>query len=163
MSKHSEERFWSLPRAGRGDLRKFGVLLAAVGAVVAGVAWYRQVMPVASWALGIAGCFLALALVWPGVLRALHAAWMLLARTLGFINSHLLLAVVFYLVFTPMGLVMRLVGRDPLDRGGFRPTTRSCRPGAPPASPGDGSEEAGSYWKRRETSLLPRDHFERQF
>ena len=89
------------------------------------------------------------------------------ARALGYINSHLLLALVFYLLFTPVGLVMRLVRRDPLERGGFQPTAPSCRPGAGGAggqagqSPGDGA--AASLWHRREQTLLPRDHFEHQF
>lgn len=163
MNRQTGGRFWSLPAADRGDLRKFGLLLAAVGALVAGMAWYRQATPVALWAMGIAGCFLALALVWPSSLRPLHAVWMLLARVLGFINSHLLLALVFYLVFTPMGLVMRLLGRDPLNRRGFRPTAPSCRPGARVAPDGDGSAESDSGWKRRDTPLLPREHFEHQF
>jgi len=161
MSKHSEERFWSLPRAGRSELRKFGLLLATVGAIAAGVAWYREAVPAAHWALGIAACLLALALAWPSSLRPLHKVWMLLARTLGFVNSHLLLALVFYLVFTPTGMVMRLSGRDALERRGFRPTARSCRPGAEPT--GDGSGESGSLWKQREAQLPPREHFERQF
>jgi len=163
MNRPSAERFWSAPAADRGDLRKFGLLLAAVGAVVAGVAWYRHALPTAFWAMGIAGCFLVPALVWPPALRPLHAVWMLVARALGFVNSHLLLALVFYLLFTPMGLVMRLLGRDPLERRGFRPTAQSCRPGASSAPGSDGSAEPGSYWKQRDTPLLPRDHFERQF
>ena len=160
---HRQAGFWSLPAADRGDLRRFGLLLAAVGAMVAGVAWYRHALPAAFWAIGIAGCSLALALVWPPALRPLHAGWMLVARALGFVNSHLLLALVFYLVFTPVGLAMRLLGRDPLERRGFRPTAKSCRPGASVAPGGDESAQPGSYWKQRGTPLFPREHFERQF
>lgn len=46
--------------------------------------------------------------------RWLLAGWSILTRPLGWLVSHLLLALVFYLVITPLGLVRRLLHRDPL-------------------------------------------------
>jgi len=71
---------------------------------------------------------------------------MVIGGFLGFVNSHILLALVFYLLFTPMGLVMRLFRRDPLDRSFPSP-----------------SDSPASYWIRRESPQLPREHYERQF
>jgi len=48
--------------------------------------------------------------------RRLYVGWLLAFLPLGWTVSHLLLAVVYYLVITPIGLVMRLAGRDPLQR-----------------------------------------------
>jgi len=48
--------------------------------------------------------------------RYLYVGLTLLTFPIGFILSHVLLAIVFYLVITPVGLVMRLLGRDPLQR-----------------------------------------------
>ena len=42
--------------------------------------------------------------------------WMRLAGALGWLNSRVLLTAIFAVVFTPFGLVMRMTGRDPLDR-----------------------------------------------
>ncbi|MFP6592931.1 MAG: hypothetical protein VCE12_20690, partial [Candidatus Latescibacterota bacterium] len=63
---------------------------------------------------------------------------------------HLLLAVVFYLMFTPIGLVMRLLGRDPL---GDRDFGRARQIAA----------DGGSLWQRREKAQLSLHHYERQF
>ena len=62
---------------------------------------------------------------------------------IGLVNTHLLLGLVFYTLFTGIGLTMRLFGRDPLDR--------KIDP------------DATSYWQRRDPSLLVREHFRRQF
>jgi hypothetical protein len=63
-------------------------------------------------ALIIAGLFL------PATARAFHVVWMRLAHALGWANSRILLALLFYLVMTPVGLVQRLAGRDALCRRG---------------------------------------------
>jgi hypothetical protein len=56
-------------------------------------------------ALGLSGSRAALPVYW---------AWMGVAFVLGSVIGRVLLAGVFYLVFSPMGVVMRLMGRDPL-------------------------------------------------
>lgn len=154
------EGFWTAPAATRRDLRTYGLTMAAVLGAVSGLLWYREVAGAWPWTGGAAALFLVLATAWPTPLKPLYAAWMMLARVLGFVNSHLLLGLVFFLMFTPLGLVMRLVRRDPLQRGGFRPTDPACRPGAAGAPGPDGD---GSLWRRREPEVLARDHFERQF
>jgi len=151
--------FWSPPTPTRRDLRSYGILMAVVLGGISGLLWYRGVAGVWPWTAGVAAAFLALGLIWPAPLKPVWAAWMLAVRVLGFVNTHLLLGLVFYLVFTPMGLVMRLVRRDPLERGGFGPTRPECRPGSPISAPPAGE----SLWKKREPEVLPRDHFERQF
>ena len=112
------------------------------------------------WTGGASILFLALSVAWSTPLKPLYSVWMMAARALGFVNSHLLLALVFYLLFTPMGLVMRLVRRDPLERGGFRPTAPECRPGG---TGRPGPEGEGSLWRRRDPEVLPRDHYTHQF
>jgi hypothetical protein len=55
-------------------------------------------------------------LVWPQRLRWGYVVWMMAAFPIGWVISHLVLAILFYGVFTPLALVFRLVGRDPLRR-----------------------------------------------
>ena len=64
--------------------------------------------------LGIGAVILLAGLVWPKSLALLYKAWMALALVLGFIMSHIILALVYYIVLTPIGLFMRILGKDPL-------------------------------------------------
>jgi membrane-associated phospholipid phosphatase len=50
------------------------------------------------------------------VLKPLYLIWMRLAFVLSWINTRILLLAVFYLVLTPIGLIMKLMGKDPLDQ-----------------------------------------------
>jgi hypothetical protein len=52
----------------------------------------------------------------PEWLRPVYVGWMVLAFPIGWAVSHVALAVLFYLLFAPLGLAFRLVGRDPLRR-----------------------------------------------
>ena len=61
-----------------------------------------------------AAAFFALALAAPGVLGPLNRLWLGFGRLLNRLVSPVILALLFYLVITPIGLVMRLAGHDPL-------------------------------------------------
>ena len=52
----------------------------------------------------------------PDWLRPIYVGWMVLAFPIGWTVSQLILGVIFCGVFTPIGLVFRLMGRDPLHR-----------------------------------------------
>ena len=65
-------------------------------------------------ALAVAGAFLLVALLLPAFLRPLNKAWTLLGLLLGRIVNPVVTAILFYFVFTPAGLVSRLLGKDPL-------------------------------------------------
>ena len=71
-----------------------------------------------AWARG-AGAALVVTMVWPRLMRPVSVAWFALAKGLGFVVSNALLSVVFFIVLTPVGLVRRLAGRDPLMRRRF--------------------------------------------
>ncbi len=60
--------------------------------------------------------FFTSASVFPVVLKPVYVAWMRLAFVLSWINTRLILCLIFYLVFTPIGLAIKLCGRDLLDR-----------------------------------------------
>lgn len=68
----------------------------------------------AATAAGAAGALL----IWvvPSLGRRVWVGWMLAAFPIGWTISHAVLAAVYYLVLTPIGLLMRLVGRDPMRR-----------------------------------------------
>ena len=93
--------------------RSFGLTVGAACGIIWMIAlWRGRGNPF--W-LGVLGGLLAL-LGWaaPATLRLPNAAWNKLSEVLGWINSRVILTAVFFLVFTPAGLIMRLLGRDPL-------------------------------------------------
>ena len=52
----------------------------------------------------------------PVILKPVYRVWMTLAVVMGFIMTRVILSVVYYLVMTPIGLAMRLFGKDPMHR-----------------------------------------------
>jgi hypothetical protein len=96
-------------------LRQFaGIWLVFFGGLAV---WQGVVRDNAAWGLilGIvAVTFGPLGLVKPAAIRPIFAAWMGVALVIGAVVSRLILAALFYLVFTPVGLLFRLIGRDEL-------------------------------------------------
>lgn len=57
-----------------------------------------------------------LGLIWPGFIRPIFVGMSVATFPIGWVMSKVLMAAVFYLVFTPVALFFRLIGRDPLER-----------------------------------------------
>ncbi len=64
------------------------------------------------WALCLSGGFVLLALLVPRVLSPLSAVWFRLGLLLGAVMNRVVTALLFYVVFTPVALVLRLLGKD---------------------------------------------------
>lgn len=101
----------------RGQLRQFGLVMGAAVALVFGVLfpWLRS-HDAPPWVWGIAAAFAALGVIAPRLLRPVYDLWMKIGGVLGWINTRIILGLVFYGVVTPMGIVMRLVKYDPMAR-----------------------------------------------
>jgi hypothetical protein len=95
------------------------------------------------WALGIAAVFAVVAVVKPSLLAGFNRQWTKLGILLGKVVSPVALGVMFYFVFTPVGLLMRLSGKDPL---------RLKR-----------EPDAASYWIRRQPPGPPPDSLTNQY
>lgn len=97
-------------------LRSFGLIVGGIFAVI-GVwptVWHGQ--PLRLWSLIPGGLLLVLALAWPRSLTHVYRLWMTVGEVLGWINTRLILGGIFYLLFTPIGVGMRLRGKDPMRR-----------------------------------------------
>lgn len=100
--------------------RSFGITVGAICCLVWAIAlWRGRGNPV--WLMVLGGLLVLLGWIAPAVLRWPCALWWKLSAVLGWINSRIILTVVFLLIFTPVGLAMRLLGRDALR---LRRTTR---------------------------------------
>lgn len=98
--------------------RQFGFLFTAVFLIVAfwplWPVWPREA-PRISW-LVAAGVIFAVALRVPRLLVWPNRGWMALGHVLGLINSKLVMALIFFVVVTPIAFLMKLFGKDPMRR-----------------------------------------------
>jgi len=102
---------------GRSELRNFGLIMAAVICCLFGLLlpWlFDRNIP--GWPWVMATLFVMPALLYPPSLKPVYHLWMKFGHVMGWINTRLILGLVFYAVFFPMGLIMKLIGRDPLNR-----------------------------------------------
>jgi hypothetical protein len=96
-------------------LRQFaGLWLACFGGLALWEGLIRRHASASAVFLTLALAIGPLGLVWPKVLRPIYASWMVLTFPIGWLISQLTLALIFYGLFTPIGLLFRLMGRDPL-------------------------------------------------
>jgi hypothetical protein len=96
-------------------LKKFGITMGSAFLVISAIVFFRHkynVFPV----LTIAAVFFMAQAVTPVLLKPIYIIWMSLASALSWVNTRLILVVVFYLLVTPIGLIMRLFGKDLLSR-----------------------------------------------
>jgi hypothetical protein len=94
------------------------------------------------WVAGIGFGIGVICIVWPTFARPIHVVWYAIGGAIGFVVSNLFLIATFYLIVTPIGLVLRCLGKDPLERRLDR--------------------AAQSYWKDAEKPVDAKDYF-RQF
>ncbi|HVZ56844.1 MAG TPA: SxtJ family membrane protein [Chitinophagaceae bacterium] len=83
------------------------VLAIAAGLVVLALAGHH-------YYLLLAASLLPVTLPFPALTRPIHYLWSKLAEGLGWVSSHVILFVLFYLVLTPIATVRRLLGQDPI-------------------------------------------------
>ncbi len=117
--------------------RSFGILFALLFVAIALLPAVRG-GPVRLWAFIPSAGFLIAAFARPSLLRPLNKLWLKIGLVIGRVVNPVVMAVMFYLVFTPLGLFLRLMGKDPL-RLRFDPDASSYwierrPPGPPPES-----------------------------
>ncbi|MBS1262648.1 MAG: hypothetical protein MAG453_02008 [Calditrichaeota bacterium] len=99
----------------RKELRKFGITMAVAFAVVSAIVWWNGHELAWKTLAGIGGLFLLTGLLVPAILRPIEWAWMKFAHALGIVVTYTLLTLTFFLIITPIGLIVRLTGKDPLN------------------------------------------------
>ena len=92
----------------RKQLVSFGAIMA-VAALFFGWLYGLMILTV------IGAAFAMAAIVYPGALLPLYRPWMKLAEGLGWLNTRIILILIFFFVVTPIGLLLRLFRRSPLD------------------------------------------------
>jgi len=105
------------------ELRRFGLLMAVPLMIIGALLVWKERF-LGPYVIVLAALFLITGLVTPKLLKPVERIWMAFARVLSVIMTHVLLTLTFFLVITPVGIVLRLIGRDVLQRR-FEPEKRS--------------------------------------
>jgi hypothetical protein len=94
--------------------RSFGISVGSVLLLVAAYSIWRGRITVAELTGGIGALLLLLGLTRPLLLKWPSAVWWKFAMVLGYVNARVILTIAFAIVFVPLGVIWRLIGRDPL-------------------------------------------------
>jgi hypothetical protein len=116
------------------ELRKFGLVTAGMLILFFDllIPWIWDVSrPV--WPLYPAVILVSMALIIPAALGPVYNVWMRFAEALGWVNTRIILSVIFFVVFFPFGIIMRMF-KDPMRRK-FDPAVDSYRVSSSPTKP----------------------------
>ena len=114
------------------ELRVFGLCALAFLCLVGWMVFRRTgSLPVAGAVAGLGVVLAGLALTVPQVLRPVWVVLMVVNYPIGWVVTHVVMALIFYLVVTPVGVIMRLTGRDPMERAFDRSAKTYWKPRRP--------------------------------
>ena len=94
------------------DLRNFGLIVGGIFGVMALWPMVLRGEAIRLWAIASSVALLIPAVVAPSILEPVHVVWMKVGHVLGWINTRILLGIVFYAIVTPLGLLSRMLGKD---------------------------------------------------
>lgn len=124
-----------LPEPTKKDLRSFGLIFAAGICLIFGLffPWVFD-KPTPPWPWIVGGVSAGLGLTIPMALKPVYTVWMKIGHVLGWINTRIILGLVFFLFFFPLGFLMRLFGWDAMARklddsaGSYRVASKRAKP-----------------------------------
>ena len=126
----------------KSDLRKFGITIGIILLIIAGfLFWKEKESFQILLTFGVTLCILGIAI--PFILKPIYWVWMIFATILGWIMTRVILSLLFYIIFTPIGLIPRFFGKQFLELKW------------------DKSKE--SYWNYRTIKHLKMEDYEKQF
>ena len=107
------------------ELRRFAVAMligfAVLGLLAVWRAWGINTTSLVLWSIGVV---LAIAAFIPGLGRVAYLAVYLPTSIIGYVVSNVILAVMFFLVITPLGIILKLLGKDLLQQRRQKTTTQ---------------------------------------
>ncbi len=101
----------------RRELIVFGLLLFVFAGLLGGLFYFKLDAPTAARTIWLVlGAIVVLFFLVPPVRRPIYLGWIYASYPIGYVVSHVVLALIYYLVFAPIGLLLRALGKDPLSR-----------------------------------------------
>ena len=124
------------------DLRNFGIIVGIILLIISGFLFWKEKESFQIFlTIGISLFFTAIAL--PSVLKPVYWIWMIFAIILGWFMTRVILSLLFYVVFTSIGLTARLFGKQFLDLRW--------------------EKSKDSYWNFKTNEHLQKENYEKQF
>ena len=117
-----------IPELDRKGLRKFGVISGAIVAIMFGIMipwifdhplkwpWQTNSFGIPNWPWSIAYFLWIIAVIFPSFLKSIYIVWMFLGNIMNWLNTRIILGILFLIMFVPIGLIMKLFGKDPMSR-----------------------------------------------
>ncbi len=98
------------------DLRKFGITLGIILFLFGLINFFKHYINIYPWFLSFAGVSFFTAIITPKSLNPVFFIFTKFAHIMSWINTRVILILSFYLLVFPIGLVMRIFNKDPLDK-----------------------------------------------
>jgi len=122
-------------------LKKFGLTMGVAFLLFSGLFLFRHKPGVAKYSLATSSLFFIAGLIFSFLLKPIYIVWMRFAFILSWVNTRIILIILFYLVFMPVGLLMRLRRKDLLEI----------------------NSHGSTYWKEKEKTDSNIINYERRF
>ena len=116
------------------QLRSFGYIVGGIFGVIAMWPFVFHGAGIRIWALAISVVLVSCAFIVPSILRPVYKIWMRVGSVLGWINTRIILGLCFYGLFTPIGMLLRIRGKKPI-QWNFDPKAETYRVNRAPRSP----------------------------
>ena len=126
----------------KSDLRKFGLTVGIVLMIIAGLLFWKE-KESSQIFFGVGAIILLTTITIPVILKPVYSIWMVFGIIIGWIMTRIILSLLFYIILTPIGLVLRLFGKQVLELRWNK------------------SEQ--SYWNYRIKENFDHGNYERQF
>lgn len=126
-----------------GSNKSFGLVFAAVFAIIAFWPLVFHGSSLRLWALTIAAIFLAVTYLAPQVLKPLNRVWFLFGMLINKIVTPLVMGIIFVSTVVPIGLIRRMLNPDPMNQK-FDPSS-------------------DSYWAQRDPEMTKQTSMRKQF
>ena len=130
-------------KAEKHEIKKFGMGLTVLLCLIGGWQLYKGNINVYVWFFGFAGLVLILSFFVPITLKPLYKVTRTVGDAIGLVNTRILLGIIFYIVFAPIGILMRLIRKDLLNERL--------------------DKDAKSYWNKKDNGVFAKEQYERQF
>ncbi|MBU1698738.1 MAG: hypothetical protein KJ970_11160 [Candidatus Eisenbacteria bacterium] len=134
----TEQNHRGLPK----EVRQFGYLVGGVLILLSGLSWWRDGKIPWPFLMAPGVLLMLMTLLKLAVMKPIYKYWMKFAHVLGWVMTRVILSVFYYIAVTPIGLIMRLTGHDPLKKK---------------AVPQE------SYWERRDPEPTDPNQYRKQF
>ena len=101
-------------KTGEKDIRIFGITMGIILLIIAAFLFLKEKDSFQLF-IYIAGSFISLGLLIPIILKPIYLVWMIFAVILGWFMTRVIISLLYYIIITPIGLFLRIIGKDLLD------------------------------------------------